>query len=102
MMRLKTAALVLCAGLAFFWLTMAWGHDAPRGWAYGLECCSDRDCAPIPAKGITPMPDGSYLLPTGELVEKSKIKRSGDEEYHLCRSEVNQHIFCLYAPPFGS
>lgn len=102
-MRIKTAVLMILTVLGFLALMRAaGGHEAPRGWSYGPECCSDRDCAPIPAKGIVPMPDGSYLLPTGELVERAKIKRSGDEEYHLCRSPLNQHIFCLYTPPFGS
>ena len=93
-------ALMCVAALLFSSVALA--HNAPRGWAYDLECCSDRDCAPIPAKGIQALPDGSYVLPTGEVVEKSKIKRSQDEEYHLCRLPGGTHIFCLYVPPFGS
>ena len=103
MVRIKTAALMLCVIAAFLCLIKAaGGHDAPRGWSYDQECCSDRDCAPIPAKGIQALPDGSYMLPTGEVVGKEKIKRSQDEEYHLCRLPGGTHIFCLYVPPFGS
>ena len=103
MIRFKTAFLVICTVAGFLALVKAsGGHEAPRGWSYDHECCSDRDCKPIPAKGIQALPDGAYMLPTGEVVDKNRIKRSQDEEYHLCRLPGGTHIFCLYVPNNGS
>ena len=99
---MKVAILVTLAILAWLGLKTAVGHEAPRGWVYGLECCSDRDCAPIPEKNVKPIEGGNYLLNTGEIVGPDKIKRSQDEDYHLCRSPHSGHIFCLYVPPMGS
>ena len=100
---IKNLTLAVIAAALFLALVKAsGGHEAPRGWQYDQECCSDRDCKPIPAKGIQALPNGAYALPTGEVVDKSRIKRSQDEEYHLCRLAGGTHIFCLYVPPFGS
>jgi hypothetical protein len=76
-------------------------HNAPRGWQYDAECCSDRDCAPIDY-APKPLPGGSFLLPTGEVVERGRVKWSRDEHYHLCRSPNTGQIYCLYVPPQGS
>jgi hypothetical protein len=84
----------------WFWLvfnaSVAFGHS----W-YDAECCSDRDCAPI-EYAPRPLPGGSFLLNTGEVVEPGRVKWSRDEHYHLCRSPNTGQIYCLYVPPQGS
>jgi hypothetical protein len=76
------------------------GVALPHSW-YDAECCSDRDCAPI-TYAPRPLPGGSYLLNTGEVVEPGRVKWSRDEHYHLCRSPNTGQIYCLYIPPQGS
>lgn len=76
-------------------------HQAPSGWQYPLECCSDHDCAPIADADIPrPLDGGDWLLTTGEVVLRSKVKWSPDGHYHLCR--MGEVIFCLFVPPQGS
>ena len=69
---------------------------------YPQECCSDRDCAPL-AESQTPKPldGGDWLLTTGEVVPRAKVKWSPDGLYHLCRHTAG-HIYCLFVPPQGS
>ena len=95
---LAAAALLLPVGLFWLWFNMAtvFGHS----W-YDAECCSDRDCAPIDYVP-KPLPGGSFLLNTGEVVEPGRVKWSRDEHYHLCRSPNTGQLYCLYVPPSGS
>ena len=98
MHRLLAAAFFLLSAvlLTGWWATGAVGHS----W-YPPECCSDHDCAPMPAATIPkPMDGGDWLLTTGELVPRSKVKWSPDGHYHLCR--MGETIFCLFVPPQGS
>ncbi len=91
-MRALIAALMLCV------VPPALSHS----W-YPQECCSDRDCAEM-AEADTPKPldGGSWLLKTGEIVPRSKVKWSPDGHYHLCRGVSGGMIFCLFVPPQGS
>lgn len=95
-MRIASTA-VLLGGF----LLSAQAHESPHGWQYDPECCSNRDCAPYPAKNVKQVP-GGYVIETGEFIENAKVKRSQDEEYHLCRHPTGSTIFCLYVPPQGS
>ena len=89
--------IVLVVVLLTGWgLVGVYGH----GW-YDPECCSDRVCQPI-AYAPRPLPGGSFLLDTGEVVEPGRVKWSRDEHYHLCRSPNTGQIYCLYVPPSSS
>ena len=99
MHRLKGAAyFVLLAGLVCGWVAVARGHSF-----YDRECCSDNDCAPMhESETPKPLPGGDWLLTTGEVVERAKVKWSPDGRYHLCRLPGLPVIFCLYVPPSSS
>jgi hypothetical protein len=94
---MRTLVVALIAGVILLVLSSA---ALPHSW-YDAECCSDRDCAPI-SYAPRPLPGGSYLLDTGEVVPRDRVKWSRDEHYHLCRMPGTGHIFCLYVPPQGS
>lgn len=101
------AALLLC--------TPALAHQSPEGWEYDSWCCSNKDCAPIPASAVETLPDrivvtlrpGDHPLVTAELRnefpydDERRLKRSGDMEFHAC---VLGGVFirCLFMPPMGA
>jgi hypothetical protein len=68
---------------------------------YPSECCSDRDCAPVLANTIREAPEGFYVLPQGDFVERGKEKYSPDGEYHVCRYPSGG-LICLFVPAKGS
>ncbi len=70
---------------------------------YPHECCSDRDCAEMPeADTPKPLDGGSWLLKTGEIVPRDRVKWSPDGHYHICRWGANNTVLCLFVPPQGS
>ncbi len=70
---------------------------------YPHECCSDRDCAPMPeADAPKPLDGGNWLLTTGEIVPRDKVKWSPDGHYHICRFAATGGVICLFVPPQGS
>jgi hypothetical protein len=79
-------------------------HQAPSGWQYPPECCSNQDCKPMADIDIPkPLPGGDWLLTTGEVVPRSKVKWSPDGHYHLCKLEWEPFTtYCLFVPPQGS
>jgi len=87
-------AIVFCAAL--FAATSALAH----GW-YDHACCSDRDCAPVPAETVTEVP-GGWRLKSGEFIERGNEKKSQDEDYHVCRVNGTGAVLCLYVPSRGS
>lgn len=75
----------------------------PHSW-YPPECCSDQDCAPMPeSQRPTPLPGGAWMLVTGEVVPRTKVRWSPDAAFHLCKLPWEPHTtFCLFVPPVGS
>lgn len=92
----------------------AWAHQAPSGWQYDHACCSNRDCAPVPARMIRATPDGLRVaIPAGahpfvtgdDLVEivpyaDPRLRPSGDGDHHACISP-SRRVLCIYLPPGG-
>jgi len=95
----------------FAMLAIAWSlddadaHDAPTGWSYGLDCCSNRDCGEVPAEWIIESPDGVRIVPTGELIpyDDKRIKDSPDGRTHWCRPPgiPDPRTICVYVPSKG-
>jgi len=99
--------LAVVALVAAFLLTLrgvALPHQAASGWQYPPECCSNQDCKPMADAHIPkPLPGGDWLLTTGEVVPRSKVKWSPDGHYHLCKLEWEPFTtYCLFVPPQGS
>ena len=90
--------LVVAAALLGGFFTSAFAHS----W-YPAECCSDKDYAPL-AESETPKPldGGDWLLTTGEVVPRAKVKWSPDGLYHICRFTSTNGIICFFVPPQGS
>lgn len=97
---------------AFVLAIGAYAHDAPPtptqplGWAYGWECCSNQDCAPVAESAIGETSEGYVIQRTGEVIayNDKRIKRSRDEFYHRCAPAGNMdspRSLCLYVPDRG-
>lgn len=72
---------------------------------YSINCCSDNDCAPIKADDVTATARGWFVRRTGETlpyVGDERVKKSEDEDFHLCIVPWESHkVRCLYVPPMG-
>jgi hypothetical protein len=83
----------------------AFGHEAPTGWAYGVECCHSMDCYQAPVGDVKESSAG-YALSTGEIIPYGdhRIKRSQDEYFHECKplgDPKQMHSICIYVPDRG-
>ncbi len=64
----------------------AWVNGALAHSWYPRECCSDRDCYPVPVERVKTVP-GGWLIEDGTFVPYSKARPSPDGQYHICRRE---------------
>ena len=105
------AIVVLAWGIG--WALSALAHQAPSGWEYSTDCCSARDCAPVPDTAVREAPGGwSVLIMPGEhpMVPSDgapvsahirhgddRIRMSGDGEKHACVG-FTRRVLCVYLP----
>ena len=80
-------------------------HEAPKGWAYPLSCCSNFDCKPVSNGSVSERPEG-YVISTGEVVayNDKRIRNSPDGEFHWCAHQSGLdagRTICLFVPPRG-
>lgn len=97
---------ILPAIILFFFLALmarSYSHEAPSGWAYPLECCSNQDCKQIESRLVFESQEGFDIAPSegGGFVARGKERVSPDGEYHLCRSQYSGAILCLFVPSRG-
>lgn len=84
----------------------ALAHEAPLGWTYGWDCCSNRDCWQEKDGAIEDLANGYRVVLTGEVIAlgDKRIKVSKDQFYHRCTAAGDPNIgrsICLYVPPKG-
>jgi hypothetical protein len=81
----------------------ATAHHAKSGWAYPIECCSNKDCREISAESISERPDGYVIANTGERVGHAdpRLRDSPDGVYHWCSADgaEDTRTICLFVPP---
>lgn len=95
---------ILAACLLF--TVPAFAHEAPTGWQYGWECCSNRDCWQENAGAIEELVNGYRVVLTGEVIAygDKRIKMSKDEFFHRCTragDPADDRSLCLYVPNRG-
>lgn len=75
-------------------------HDAPTGWSYPFNCCSNQDCREVPD---LPETAAGYVATNGETIPYSdpRIKASPDGRFHLCTvaGQERSRALCLFVPP---
>ena len=91
------------ASVAFSSFGPARAHDAPSGWAYAPECCSNRDCHQIEDDAVTIVPGGWRIKATGEIFRQAEVRMSKDGRFHRCsvQGRDDARTFCLYVPPMS-
>lgn len=76
---------------------------------YPHDCCSDRDCYPVPVSDVKTVP-GGWLVEGKTFVGYADARPSPDGKFHICRYQdgkagvirpVNQP-FCFWAPQGAS
>jgi hypothetical protein len=99
--RLALVFAVICLGLLIT-MTQVKAHS----W-YDPECCSDKDCEPIPHETVQVTPAG-YLW-AGILIPFAEARISMDRDYHVCRGVYTGTLIqpsfkkpCFYAPMGGT
>lgn len=87
-----------------FLLALLPGAALAHSW-YPYECCSDRDCFPMPVSDVRVTPAG-YTLGDGTLVEYHEARPSPDGKFHICRRQdgkgpiirLHKKPACFWAP----
>lgn len=79
---------------------IAKAHEAPRGWTYPHECCSERDCAPINSNRVWALNTGGYVIDGKHHVASDRVRTAPDGIYHACFT-VPGNLRCFFAPPKG-
>lgn len=74
---------------------------------YPPQCCSVRDCRPVPESRIKVTPQGYRYTITGETVPFGRAMTTppgAEEPYHICTINglPETGIICLFAPGMGS
>lgn len=62
---------------------------------YPRECCSDRDCKPVPCSELRE--EGRYMVYKKYQVSLEKVRVSQDELCHVCEGTTGA-IFCVFVP----
>lgn len=96
--RVFALAIVLLFGLAM--AAPLFAHS----W-YPWECCSDRDCAPVPAGKVKEV-FGGWLLEDGTFIAYAEARVSPDKDFHVCRRQdgkgplirLDKKPACFWAP----
>lgn len=115
MFRIFAAACI--AIVAACLATPAPAHQAMSGWSYPASCCSDRDCAEIPADvvrehvrdgfvvtvapGAHPMWPITKPGPLTVAVPYLDVRVSPDGRFHLCIDATGK-VLCFFAAHGGS
>ncbi|MCA0404979.1 MAG: hypothetical protein LCH39_02360 [Proteobacteria bacterium] len=87
-----------------FALLISTGAALAHSW-YPFECCSDKDCFPMPISDVRVSPAG-YTLHDGTLIEYHEARPSPDDRYHICRRNdgagpiirLHKKPACFWAP----
>ena len=72
---------------------------------YPLECCSERDCFPVPVSDVRVI-KGGWQLHDGTIIEHAEARPSPDGRFHVCRRQdgkgplirMHKAPACFWAP----
>lgn len=72
---------------------------------YPFECCSEKDCFPVPVSDVRVVP-GGWTLSDGTMIEHAEARPSPDGQFHVCRRQdgtgplirMHKKPACFWAP----
>lgn len=90
--------------IAALYAPLVKAHEAPTGWQYPYECCSNQDCKPASHVEVRETRGGYLVVATGEVVPlmDRRVKDSPDGDFHICQVAGDfEHgkVLCLFRPP---
>lgn len=93
---------------AFLALLVLTGPALAHSW-YPFECCSEKDCFPVPVNEVRIVP-GGWTLHDGTMIEYAEARPSPDGKFHVCRRQdgtgplirMHKKPACFWAPIMGS
>lgn len=94
----------LVAGVAVGLISLSPGraHEAPSGWSYPLECCSNHDCYEIAASEISVVAEGYVIKSAREpqVIPFNRARPSPDGRWHRCSvgGDPSAWTLCLFVP----
>lgn len=88
------------AMLAIAVLIHACTYARAHSW-YPAECCSDRDCYPLPDGSVKKVPGGYQLIENGEFIAEKDTREGRDDQFHICRWPDGRRI-CFFRPHNGT
>lgn len=101
--HLPSAIAAVTCMLAAGFPSPAAAHSAKSGWAYPVDCCSQRDCREVSAELIRESAGGYVIKLNGERLaySDSRIRTSPDGIYHWCSAQGRDdtRTICLFVPP---
>lgn len=76
--------------LALYLLAHSW---------YPPECCSDRDCEPVPDGSVSRV-QGGYQF-EGQFIPDATVRTGQDLRFHACKSPSGT-LLCFFRPTTGA
>lgn len=63
-------------------------HEAPSGWSYPWQCCSNQDCRPVACDTLEEIEGGKVRdIENGQTYERNMVQSSGDAKCHVCTEQ---------------
>ena len=99
---------ILAYALRWLWIAMiavamllhAYSAARAHSW-YPVECCSDRDCYPLPDGTVKEVKGGYQLIESGEFIPSAETRDGRDDHFHICRWPDGRRI-CFFRPYSGT
>ena len=83
-MKTTDYLLLLLAAVICLYAGHAFGHSF-----YPSNCCSGKDCKPLPAGAVIEKDGGYLVVETNEWYGPNEVRNSPDGEYHRCSYSFN-------------
>ena len=107
--------IALLVGLVWLATSVVVAHEAETGWMYDTACCSGKDCHHVAPQAVRATAEGWFVhlypgdhpMATREVMfvipfDSTKVRISGDQDFHVCIGSGGYSIYCIYVPNFGA
>lgn len=96
-MRWLLIALAVLAAFNLWAISGIFAHSF-----YDAACCSDQDCAPLPANDVEEVGRDFFVKSRNELIRFEDTRQGKDDQYHICINHLTGKRICFYRRFNGS